>query len=101
MGIMAATAISIAGICHAHKSGAPGTCSCMRKAFMAFRFYFGLERMLCIMVVIMKPQFTQQQLETAIHEMEAAGVRVMVSQGSETTILGAEGKASLIDQEKM
>lgn len=53
------------------------------------------------MVIIMKPQFTQQQLENAIREMEAAGVKVMVSKGSETTILGAEGNASRIDQEKM
>ena len=53
------------------------------------------------MVIIMKPQFTQQQLETAIREMEAAGVKVMISKGSETTILGAEGNASRIDQEKM
>ena len=53
------------------------------------------------MVIIMKPNFTQNQLETAIREMEAAGVRVMVSKGSETTILGAEGNASAIDKEKM
>ncbi len=53
------------------------------------------------MVVIMKPNFTQTQLETAIREMEAAGVRVMVSKGSETTILGAEGNAARIDKEKM
>jgi 3-deoxy-7-phosphoheptulonate synthase len=33
--------------------------------------------------------------------MEAAGVRVMVSTGSETTILGAEGDAAGIDQEKV
>ena len=53
------------------------------------------------MVIIMKPNFTQAQLETAIREMEAAGVKVMVSKGSETTILGAEGNAARIDKEKM
>ncbi len=53
------------------------------------------------MVIIMKPNFTQSQLETAIREMEAAGVKVMISKGSETTILGAEGNASRIDKEKM
>ncbi len=49
----------------------------------------------------MKPQFTQRELENAIREMEAGGVRVMVSKGSETTILGAEGNASGINQEKL
>ena len=49
----------------------------------------------------MKPGFTQEQLEKAIHTMELAGVKVMVSKGSETTILGAEGNASRIDREKM
>ena len=53
------------------------------------------------MVIIMKPNFTQVQLEAAIREMEAAGVKVMISKGSETTILGAEGNASRIDKEKM
>ena len=53
------------------------------------------------MVIIMKPNFTQVQLEAAIREMEAAGVKVMISKGSETTSLGAEGNASRIDKEKM
>lgn len=53
------------------------------------------------MVIIMKPNFTQNQLEKAIQEMEAAGVKVMISKGSETTILGAEGNAARIDKEKM
>jgi len=53
------------------------------------------------MVVILKPDFTQAQLEAAVREMEAAGVKVMISKGSETTILGAEGNASRIDKEKM
>ena len=53
------------------------------------------------MVVIMRPNFTQQQLEAAIRAMEEAGVKVMVSKGSETTILGAEGNAGRIDREKM
>ena len=53
------------------------------------------------MVIIMKSNHTQTQLERAIHEMESAGVKVMVSKGSETTILGAEGNAAKIDREKM
>ena len=53
------------------------------------------------MVVIMKPGFSQEELQGAIRAMEAGGVKVMVSQGSETTILGAEGDASRIDQEKV
>lgn len=53
------------------------------------------------MVVIMKPDFTKIQLESAIRELEAAGVKVMISKGSETTILGAEGNAAGIDKEKL
>lgn len=49
----------------------------------------------------MKPGFSPEQLETAKRTMEAGGVRVMVSTGSETTILGAEGNAEKIDQEKL
>jgi len=53
------------------------------------------------MVIIMKPGFTSAQLEEAIKSMEAGGVKVMVSQGSETTILGAEGNAGGLDEEKL
>ena len=53
------------------------------------------------MVVIMKRDFTAEQLQDAIKTMEAGGVQVMVSKGSETTILGAEGNAAGIDQEKV
>ena len=53
------------------------------------------------MVVIMKPGFSQEQLEGAVRTMEEGGVKVMVSKGSETTILGAEGDPSGIDQEKL
>ena len=53
------------------------------------------------MVVIMKPGFTSEQLNHAIREMEKGGVKVMISRGSETTILGAEGNAAGIDREKM
>ena len=53
------------------------------------------------MVVIMKPGFSKEQLESAIRTMEEGGVKVMVSKGSETTILGAEGNADGIDQEKL
>ena len=53
------------------------------------------------MVVIMKPGFTRQELDRAVQEMERSGVKVMISKGSETTILGAEGNAAGIDTEKM
>lgn len=53
------------------------------------------------MVVIMKRGFTQEELEKAVRTMEEGGVKVMVSKGSETTILGAEGNAEGIDQEKL
>ncbi len=51
------------------------------------------------MVVIMKPNFTLEQLEKTRQAMEAGGVKVMVSKGAETTILGAEGDAKGLDQE--
>ena len=53
------------------------------------------------MVVIMKRGFTPEELEKAIRTMEEGGVKVMVSKGAETTILGAEGNADGIDQEKL
>ena len=53
------------------------------------------------MVVIMKHDFTQDQLDRAIRAMQAGGVRVMVSKGTETTILGAEGDASALNQEQL
>ena len=53
------------------------------------------------MVVIMKQNFTPEQLERAIQAMESGGVRVMVSQGSETTILGAEGDAGALSVEAL
>ena len=51
------------------------------------------------MVIIMKPEFTVKELERAIEAMEAGGVKVMVSKGTETTILGAEGDAGRLDEE--
>ena len=51
------------------------------------------------MVVILKPDFTQDQLEEAKRCMEEGGVKVMVSKGSETTSLGAEGDAGTLDEE--
>ena len=53
------------------------------------------------MVVIMKPGFTREELDRAIKTMEQGGVKVMISRGAETTILGAEGNAVGIDIEKM
>ncbi len=53
------------------------------------------------MVLIMRPDFTGKQLETAIRAMEEGGVKVMVSRGAETTILGAEGDSSRLDEERL
>ncbi|MCI8474681.1 MAG: 3-deoxy-7-phosphoheptulonate synthase [Oscillospiraceae bacterium] len=53
------------------------------------------------MVVIMRPGHTREELDRAIQEMERGGVNVMISRGTETTILGAEGNAGNIDTEKM
>ena len=53
------------------------------------------------MVVVMKPGFSPKQLEDAIRAMEAGGVKVMVSQGAETTILGAEGDSAGLNQERL
>ena len=53
------------------------------------------------MVVIMKPEHSREQMEGVKREMEAGGVKVMVSKGAETTILGAEGHAERLDEEKL
>ena len=53
------------------------------------------------MVVIVKHGFTPEQLDKAVKTMEAGGVRVMVSKGHETTILGAEGDAGGLNQEQL
>lgn len=53
------------------------------------------------MVVVMRPGFTPEQLDAAVALMRAGGVEVMVSKGSETTILGAEGNAAGVDQERV
>ena len=51
------------------------------------------------MIVIMKQGFRPEELDKVKHLMEDCGVRVMVSRGSESTILGAEGNAGKLDQE--
>ena len=53
------------------------------------------------MILIMKQNYTQDQLQEAIQAMEAGGVKVMISKGSETTILGAEGNSAKLDEEKL
>lgn len=53
------------------------------------------------MVVIMKQNFTPEQLQEAILAMKAGGVKVNISKGSETTVLGAEGNASGVDLEHL
>ncbi len=51
------------------------------------------------MIVVLKQNFTEHEMHEAIKVMEAGGVRVMISKGIDTTILGAEGNASHIDSE--
>ena len=53
------------------------------------------------MVVILKQDYTEEQLHKAVAAMEAGGVKVMISKGSETTILGAEGNAAGLDEEML
>ena len=53
------------------------------------------------MVVVMKQGFTQAQMDEVKRAMEAGGVRVMVSRGAHTTILGAEGDTGGLDQEQL
>lgn len=53
------------------------------------------------MVVVMKNGFSAGEMEAVKRQMEAGGVRVMVSRGQDTTILGAEGDASGVDMEKI
>lgn len=51
------------------------------------------------MVIVLKNSCTAEQMQEAILAMERGGVKVMVSQGAETTILGAEGNAASLDEE--
>ena len=53
------------------------------------------------MVVVMKQGFTQAQMDEVKRAMEAGGVRVMVSRGTQSTILGAEGDTGGLDQEQL
>ena len=51
------------------------------------------------MVLVLKHGCTAEQMQEAILAMEKGGVKVMISQGAETTILGAEGNAAGLDEE--
>ena len=51
------------------------------------------------MVLVLKHGCTAEQMQEAIAAMEKGGVKVMISQGAETTILGAEGNAANLDEE--
>lgn len=53
------------------------------------------------MIVVMKQNATSAQMDAAVQVMKEGGVKVMISQGSEVTILGAEGNAKNIDQERL
>ena len=51
------------------------------------------------MVIVLKNSCTTEQMQEAILAMEKGGVKVMVSKGAETTILGAEGNSANLDEE--
>ncbi len=51
------------------------------------------------MVLVLKHGCTAEQMQEAILAMEKGGVKVMISQGAETTILGAEGNAANLDED--
>ncbi len=51
------------------------------------------------MIVILKHGYTDHQFEEAKKAMELGGVKVMVSKGIDTTILGAEGNSATLDVE--
>lgn len=51
------------------------------------------------MIVVLKQNYTENQMLEAIKAMENGGVKVMVSKGIDTTILGAEGNSAGIDEE--
>ena len=53
------------------------------------------------MIVVKKQNATQAQMDAAIQIMKEGGVKVMVSRGTEATVLGAEGNAKNIDQERL
>lgn len=53
------------------------------------------------MIVVMRQNASQEQMDAAIQIMMEGGVKVMVSRGSEATILGAEGNAKNIDQQRL
>lgn len=51
------------------------------------------------MIVILKHGYTDHQFKEAKKAMELGGVKVMVSKGIDTTILGAEGNSATLDVE--
>ena len=53
------------------------------------------------MVVVMKNTATAADIEGVKKEMETYGLKMMVSRGIDCTILGAEGNAAAVDQEKI
>ena len=53
------------------------------------------------MVIVLKQNCTAEQMQEAIQAMERGGVKVMVSRGAETTILGAEGNSANLDAEAL
>lgn len=53
------------------------------------------------MIVVLKQNATQTQMDAAIQIMKEGGVKVMISRGTEVTVLGAEGNAKNIDQQRL
>jgi 3-deoxy-7-phosphoheptulonate synthase len=53
------------------------------------------------MVIVMKSNATEENIESVKKEMEHYGLKMMVSHGIDNTILGAEGNAAAVDAEKI
>lgn len=53
------------------------------------------------MVVVLKPNTPVEKRNTLIAELESMGVKVQVSEGTETTVLGLIGDTSHINQDRI
>src|SRR5215207_6192665 len=53
-----------------------------------------------IMLIIMKPNSTPQQIENVIHQIKEAGLAAHLSQGIETTLIGAIGETHDLPTER-
>ncbi|MGI6168238.1 MAG: 3-deoxy-7-phosphoheptulonate synthase, partial [Christensenellales bacterium] len=52
------------------------------------------------MIIVMKPQATQQQVDRIVEELVAQGLQVQKNQGTQVTVLGVLGDTELVEREK-